>query len=989
MKRIALLLIALTALFCLTAHAEALPEDYAAVTILRRGDYLMALADAPDGARVFIGGVQAEDGWRYAISTPLPEGTVLFTEEGAAEPYAVLGFHHPQNGQWVEHFVRPTGSWELVTRVDGTVEVFVPDESAAWEIRMTVCGDEEICYHYLSGEGIFSDLQFPYYGTFTLPLDVAQADWLKLPLTYVDAVSLMDTTGCEDKNARWVPYEPFGHEIDPGLTAFVEAQLPGYSAWDGAVTETQAALLADDAQGVRYFITGECLGGAWQFAVSQPLPEGTGIDAYLVDEYASAELYIPLPREKQRLYDGIRDMEAYVQLQEGTWRVAGVSTGHGVLTFERHAITEDVGAAYYGDLLIDTDASRTDWSALPHSWASAMACVDTANWRIVRAAPADLRAEANGDSALLGRYFSGAPVRVLAEKDGWVQVEPLGTGLTGWMAAADLIPASEQLYQPWVDDPAWHSTDYRDNLYPLPEAILEDEDPVVTLYAMPHDDSTAAPFVVTHVAYVRLPGLCAQGCCYHVYHEESGASGWIPVAEMPRDYQDFAFIANHAPGYVHSFHYNGVYMGETTVMALVHEPGQHPQNGGSMRFMGAALVDGAWQVTLSTPFPAGMWPSIDTYHAGDGTIAVGFCHPELFAQYAAEGAEDPDLWADRGYVIELRDGAWKIVTVGGEMAEAFFMDDHAVCDTYGFEWYGDFTFERDVTQVDWLAFPTTLAEVLDQTDSSQWSILWAAEFLRAEPQGESDILGEYFPGTWVRLLDKQDGWQRVAFPDGVTGWMEAEVLAVPDSAPMIAELPLVRTGSRIVSVMGQTVDGAVYHICDIADGLTCFIPAADCAPYLGELYWLKWPMTEGEALAQAIDSGWVFLNTSVRLLVEPVDGALNHGKYRPGVWAEVIEVRGEWSCIRIHDAADGWVRTACLTEARDMTLLPAPPKMKLRMGEPAVQLYDAPEGSVISEYYTDWPETVTLLGDTGTGWYHVHDGINAGYIRQTDCEGYK
>lgn len=984
MKRIALLFAALMLLFALPALAV-MPEGYSAVTTTRRGDFLMALADAADGTRVFIGGVETEDGWHYAVSSPLPEGTVLFTEENAAAPYAVLGFHHPESGQWVEHFVEPVGSWEFVTRVDGTVEAFIPDESHAWEVCMTVCGDEDIRY---LADSIFGDLQLTYFGTFPLALDVAQADWLALPLTFADAVALMDTTGYEDENARWELFEPWEHETDPELAAFVEAELPGYSAWDGAISETQAALLADDAQGVRRFITGECADGAWHFAVSQPLPEGTGIDANF-DVYPSATLYIPLPREKQNLYNSIRGIEAYVRLEDGTWRVTGVNTGCCILTFERHAITEDVGTAYYGDLLINTDASQTDWSALPHDMNSAMACVDTASWRIVRAAPADLRAEADGDSALLGRYFSGAPVWVLAEKDGWVQVEPLGTGLTGWMAADDLVPASEQLYQPWEAESWWVSSEYYDNLYPLPEAILEDDDPAVTLYAVQHDESTAAPFPVVHVDYLRLLGLCAEGCCYHVYHEESGASGWIPVADMPCIDQDFAFLANHVPGYVHSFHYDGVYMGETTVMALVYEPGQHPQNSGSMRFMGAALVDGAWQVTLSSPFPAGMWPDIDTYHAGDGTIAVSFCHPVLFAQYEAEGAEDPDLWADRQYVIEWRDGAWEIVTVGGEMAEAFFMDDHAVCDNDGFVWYGDFTFGRDITQVDWLAFPTTLEEVLDRTDSSQWSILWAAEFLRAEPQGESSILGEYLPGTWVCQLEKRDGWTRVALPDGVTGWMESEVLAVPDSAPMIAELPLVRTGSGIVSVMGWTADGAAYHICDIGDGLTGFVPVADCTPYLGELYWLEWPMTERAALAQAVNSGWVFLNTSAELLAEPDDGALNRGKYRPSVWAEVTETRGEWSCIRIHDTAEGWVRTACLTAAQDMTLLPNPPRMQLRMSEPAVQLLDAPEGSVITEYYTDWPCTVTLLGDTGTGWYHVHDGLNAGYIRQTDCEGYQ
>ncbi len=987
MKRTALLFLMVISLFALPALAE-LPEGYTPITVIRQREFLSALAEEPDGTRVFIGGVCGKDGWHYAVSTPVPEDAVLFAEENTTGPHATLAFRHPaaEGTPWVEHIIIPCGTWEMTLTEDGWAELFIPEEPARWEVVNTFCGEEEIFYH---PDYLWNSWQSSLYGRFPLSLDVTQVDWRSLPLTFTDAMSLLDTTGFEDRNARWTLFTGFEHEVDPGLAAFVEAHLPGYSAWDGALDDTQAVLLADDAQGQRHFITGECTDGAWRFAISQPLPEGTGIDVSFYEGNASVVLYLPLPREKQNLYEGIRDIEVYVDCPTGgQWHITGVNTGMERLTFERHGISEDTGTVYYGDLLISTDPAAADWASLPHNWKSAMACVDTASWRIVSTAAADLLAEPGG--TLLGRYFSGAPVRVLAEADGWLQVEPLGTDFIGWTAKEDTIPASEQLWQPWANDRDWYSLLYWDNLYRLCEAILDFEDPAITLYAMPHDGSTAAIFPVTHFDYLRLLGLCAEGCCYHVYHEETGASGWVPVSNMPAAYQDVAFVANHVPGYVLDFYYNATYMGEHTVMALVYEPGQHPQNGGCMHFMGAVLTDGEWQVTLSSPFPAGLWPNIDAYHAGDGSIAVSFMHPELFRQYFAAGLEDADEWADRHYVIKWRDGAWQIVSVGGEMADAFFLDDHAVCDNFGFEWHGDFTFSRDVTQTDWLAFPTTMEEVLAQTDSSQWSIIYTKEFLREEPQGESEILGEYLPGTCVRVLEVRNGWQRVVINGGsVTGWMETDALAVPDSAAFIAGLPLVKTGSSIVSVMGVSADGASYHAWDLTDGWEGTIPAADCTTYLGDVYWKVWPMNERGVLEKALRRGWVFLNERARLMTEPAPDALDHGTYRPGVWAEVTETSGEWSRIRIHGTAEGWVPASSLTSAADMTLLPQPPKVKLRMDEPAVQLYDAPEGNVISEYETDWPTTVTLLGNTGDGWYHVHDGIEAGYIRQDDCEGFQ
>ena len=62
-------------------------------------------------------------------------------------------------------------------------------------------------------------------------------------------------------------------------------------------------------------------------------------------------------------------------------------------------------------------------------------------------------------------------------------------------------------------------------------------------------------------------------------------------------------------------------------------------------------------------------------------------------------------------------------------------------------------------------------------------------------------------------------------------------------------------------------------------------------------------------------------------------------------------------------------------------------KMIKKANEEGVTVKDIAD-RYIAEYYTDWRTSVTLLGNLGNGWYHVHDGTSAGYLRQTDCEGF-
>lgn len=682
MKRIALILFALM-LFALPAAAEdhaaalageLLPE-YTVVTACGDSSTLLLLMDRPDGSRVFVGGWITDAGWKLTESTPLPAGTEMSLEIPGWYNCAVLGWYDEsaEDTPWIEQYVS-------VTR-------------GSWQVTMSTMNAGNLIRYY--PHSIESDAYDKYRGVFTLPLDITMVDWNGLPRTFPEAVALMDATGYS--NDGWEAPAPRVHEVDAEIAAFVQEHLPEYAAWDGAIGDDWALLLADDANGTRHFIGGECLDGQWRFTISAPLPADTGMDTFH-SRAGTVTLYLPLPREKQRLSDGITDLEVHISVQEDhTWQITGVNTGWEVISFGPHSVSMDVGPVVFGDVMIEQDMTRADWNALPYSWPSAIDCLDMTGWYLASAATAPVYAAADEDSALLGRLLNGAPMKRVCSADGWLQVTTLGGGLTGWVREGELISMAGKMALPGMSD-----VYTMDCLYPVLYAILTDDDPTVRLYAAPHDEGSIASLPVPHSEYVQLLGLCADGCCYQVYHEGTGLTGWVPVTDMPAEYRDHAFVANHAPGYVLGMtSYSAVYMTDTQFVALVSEPDQHPLLGGSLRLMAARWVrnrseaGGFWAVTMSTPLPAGVDAYID-YAAmrQENKIVLCFSHPGLLIE---DEEYDEPWFAELAYEIALIDqyGNWEIVSVTSEDIEGLSIDA--------------FTFDRNILNTDWLALPVQAA----------------------------------------------------------------------------------------------------------------------------------------------------------------------------------------------------------------------------------------------------------------------------------------
>lgn len=84
------------------------------------------------------------------------------------------------------------------------------------------------------------------------------------------------------------------------------------------------------------------------------------------------------------------------------------------------------------------DIQTVDWLSLPGGYEDALQKLDMKDWAAVNNPdPKDrlhLRARPDKESASLGKFYNGTPVRVLQRKAGWAEVSVGGNGsFTGWM----------------------------------------------------------------------------------------------------------------------------------------------------------------------------------------------------------------------------------------------------------------------------------------------------------------------------------------------------------------------------------------------------------------------------------------------------------------------------------------------------------------------------------------------------------------------------
>lgn len=190
-------------------------------------------------------------------------------------------------------------------------------------------------------------------------------------------------------------------------------------------------LLTENDQGERYLhiVTEE--NGQYSVATTQKLPEKAGLDIVHAGDGA---ILIE--------WEGGRKIASFIRQADGSWRLNWAQDHYGIYygyTFCGALTTAAVYDFFDNDLvgnLPDDNLLTIDVDALPWTEKELRAALDDTGWALVNNPnPEDrlnLRAEASQEAGSLGRFYNGTPVKVLAEKGDWCQVQ-IGTGLTGWM----------------------------------------------------------------------------------------------------------------------------------------------------------------------------------------------------------------------------------------------------------------------------------------------------------------------------------------------------------------------------------------------------------------------------------------------------------------------------------------------------------------------------------------------------------------------------
>ncbi|MBQ8554293.1 MAG: SH3 domain-containing protein [Clostridia bacterium] len=214
----------------------------------------------------------------------------------------------------------------------------------------------------------------------------------------------------------------------------------------------------------------------------------------------------------------------------------------------------------------------------------------------------------------------------------------------------------------------------------------------------------------------------------------------------------------HFPGHT----YVDGHVGEKNAVMLLKTPE------GSCVLAGCELTQAGWQVTHSTPMPAqsSMEPRAD----GGVTLYIPL----------RTGADARENGVDMACTVQLVDGVWRLTQLHFE-DRVFQVRDCGYFGTWAF--YGDVTFETDVTRIDWLSIPTTVEQSFAALDLSAWRVVGRERTaLYERPDAASLCLGRYEDGTPVRICAQQEGWAQVAILGGdVTGWMQLEGMESADT----------------------------------------------------------------------------------------------------------------------------------------------------------------------------------------------------------------
>lgn len=198
-----------------------------------------------------------------------------------------------------------------------------------------------------------------------------------------------------------------------------------------------------------------------------------------------------------------------------------------------------------------------------------------------------------------------------------------------------------------------------------------------------------------------------------------------------------------------------------------------------------------WQITESTPLPAGTRMGIENFTTtlNLGLQGVGFSITRYDnGQWGASGYLNQGLWFDIGPCWIGEGGYW-------------WTASPVIGDT---PW-------SDITRMDWSLLPGSFEEAASLIDPANWATPNNPNpadrlHLRKKADQSSDSLGKYYNGTPVRVLERGREWTKVQI-GRQTGYMMTKYLAFGKD---INRLPTALTG-KIQSrpMINVTWDGAL------------------------------------------------------------------------------------------------------------------------------------------------------------------------------------
>lgn len=290
----------------------------------------------------------------------------------------------------------------------------------------------------------------------------------------------------------------------PADASLVSVLMPDHELVEGIINNEgdTMRLLMRRADGMLVFVGGvHDAEDGWQMTESTPLPEDTCLG---VENFVSS-LGI----------GGGYDLVSLRPYADGRWGVSlFYPDGQSLFRVGANWVFDESGVP----LLVGdhpwSDITKIDWSSLPESYEEALSQVDHTHWALVNNLnPQDrlnLRAKPDKKSTSLGKYYNGAPVRILENKGEWARVEILG--VEGWMmtkylATGDSMKAVE---------------------YAGPK--LQTVDGGAMLHTEPHEEA-AVSAMDADFSSMQVIGIVNEQW-YHVWFYEENAGGYFRAEDL-------------------------------------------------------------------------------------------------------------------------------------------------------------------------------------------------------------------------------------------------------------------------------------------------------------------------------------------------------------------------------------------------------------------------------------------------------------------------